>query len=103
MTWVHANPADIVYTLSGRPTELSPCGKNGALPARSLRERGTGAGDVATDIIRKAMDHYRGLTSYSEMTMTIHRPDWERSMTMRPGPRGEAHAGAGGGAEKGCR
>jgi outer membrane lipoprotein-sorting protein len=36
----------------------------------------------AKDIIRKAMDHYRGLTSYSEMTMTIQRPDWSRSMTM---------------------
>ncbi len=36
----------------------------------------------ARDIIRKAMDHYRGITSYSEMTMVIHRPDWERSMTM---------------------
>jgi outer membrane lipoprotein-sorting protein len=36
----------------------------------------------AKDIIRKAMDHYRGLTSFSEMTMTIQRPDWSRSMTM---------------------
>jgi len=36
----------------------------------------------AREIIRKAMDHYRGVTSYSEMTMTIQRPDWSRSMTM---------------------
>ena len=36
----------------------------------------------ATSLVRQAVDHYRGLTSYSEMTMTIHRPDWERSMTM---------------------
>ena len=36
----------------------------------------------ARDIIRDAINHYRGLTSYSEMTMTIHRPDWERSMSM---------------------
>jgi outer membrane lipoprotein-sorting protein len=36
----------------------------------------------ARDIIRDAIDHYRGLTSYSEMTMTIHRPDWERTMSM---------------------
>lgn len=43
----------------------------------------------ASDIIRKAMDHYRGLTSYSEMTMTIHRPDWERSMTMRAWTQGD--------------
>ena len=35
------------------------------------------------DLIQAAMDHWRGTTSYSEMTMTIHRPDWERSMSMR--------------------
>ncbi len=44
---------------------------------------------TAADIIRKAMDHYRGLTSYSEMTMIIHRPDWERSMTMQAWTKGE--------------
>ena len=36
----------------------------------------------ARDIIRDAINHYRGLTSYSEMTMTIHRPGWERTMSM---------------------
>ena len=40
------------------------------------------SGPDARDIIRDAIDHYRGLTSYSEMTMTIHRPDWERTMSM---------------------
>ena len=46
---------------------------------------------TAQDIIRKAMDHYRGLTSYSEMTMVIHRPDWERSMTMQAWSEGDKH------------
>jgi outer membrane lipoprotein-sorting protein len=45
----------------------------------------------AAEIVRKAMDHYRGLTSYSEMTMIIRRPDWERSMTMRAWTEGEKH------------
>ncbi len=50
------------------------------------------AGEMtADDIVRQAMDHYRGLTSYSEMTMTIHRPDWERSMTMRAWTEGDGH------------
>jgi outer membrane lipoprotein-sorting protein len=44
---------------------------------------------TAAEIIRKAMDHYRGLTSYSEMTMTIRRPDWERTMTMRAWTEGD--------------
>ena len=44
---------------------------------------------TAADIIRKAMEHYRGQTSYSEMTMTIHRPDWQRQMTMRAWTEGD--------------
>ena len=36
----------------------------------------------ARQLVRQAMDHWRGVTSYSEMTMTIHRPDWERTMTI---------------------
>ena len=41
------------------------------------------------DLIRQAMDQWRGLSSYSEMTMTIHRPDWQRSMSMRSWTKGE--------------
>ncbi len=44
---------------------------------------GAGTPPDARDIIRSAIDYYRGLTSYSEMTMTIHRPDWERTMSMK--------------------
>jgi outer membrane lipoprotein-sorting protein len=43
----------------------------------------------AARLIRNAMDHWRGLTSYSDMTMTIHRPDWERSMTMISWSKGD--------------
>lgn len=41
------------------------------------------ADDDARALVRAAIDHWRGQSSYSEMTMTIHRPDWERSMSMR--------------------
>lgn len=37
----------------------------------------------ARNIIEAAINHYRGLTSYSEMTMTIHRPDWQRQMSLQ--------------------
>ena len=40
-------------------------------------------------LVRAAMDHWRGVTSYSEMTMTIHRPEWERSMSMRGWSEGD--------------
>ncbi len=44
---------------------------------------------TAYDIVKSAIDHWRGTSSYSEMTMTIHRPDWERSMSMRGWTEGD--------------
>jgi outer membrane lipoprotein-sorting protein len=35
------------------------------------------------------MQHWRGVTSYSEMTMTIHRPDWQRSFSMQAWTEGD--------------
>jgi len=41
------------------------------------------------ELIRSAMQHWRGVTSYSEMTMTIHRPDWQRSFSMQAWTEGD--------------
>jgi outer membrane lipoprotein-sorting protein len=43
----------------------------------------------ASSIVRDAINHWRGLSSESVMTMVIHRPDWERSMTMRAWTKGD--------------
>ena len=43
----------------------------------------------AKKIVREAWDYWRGTSSYAEMTMTIHRPDWERSMSMRAWTQGQ--------------
>lgn len=43
----------------------------------------------AASIVRDAVNHWRGLSSYTEMSMVIHRPDWERSMTMRAWTKGD--------------
>jgi len=43
----------------------------------------------ARELIQRAMDHWRGLSSYSEVSMTIHRADWQRSMSMRSWTKGE--------------
>ena len=43
----------------------------------------------AKDIVRDAINHWRGTSSQGKMTMTIHRPDWERSMSMETWTRGE--------------
>ncbi len=46
----------------------------------------------AREIVRDAINHWRGLSSYTEMTMVIHRPDWERSMTMQAWTKGQDHS-----------
>jgi len=46
----------------------------------------------AKTIVRDAIDHWRGISSYTEMTMIIHRPDWERSMTMRAWTKGDDYS-----------
>ncbi len=43
----------------------------------------------AKDIVRDAINHWRGTSSQGAMTMTIHRPEWERSMSMESWTRGE--------------
>jgi outer membrane lipoprotein-sorting protein len=43
----------------------------------------------AKDIVRDAINHWRGTSSRGAMTMTIHRPDWERSMSMDTWTQGE--------------
>ncbi len=59
------------------------------LPALLLAQPSTAAEIDARDLVRQAMDHWRGLTSHSKMTMTIHRPDWERTMTMESWSKGD--------------
>jgi outer membrane lipoprotein-sorting protein len=55
-----------------------------AIPALGFAEERDGK-----TIVRDAINHWRGLSSYTEMTMVIHRPDWERSMTMSAWTKGD--------------
>jgi len=43
----------------------------------------------AKALLQAAIDAWRGATSYTEMTMTIHRAEWERSVSMRGWTRGD--------------
>jgi len=43
----------------------------------------TSSAQDAAEIVRKSIDNWRGESSYGVMSMTIHRPSWERSMSMR--------------------
>jgi outer membrane lipoprotein-sorting protein len=47
---------------------------------------------TAEDLIGGALDLMRGITSYAEMSMTVHRPDWERSSTLVAWTRGRDDA-----------
>ena len=58
-----------------------------ALPAFAAAEERD-----ATQIVRDAIDHWRGLTSYTVMTMVIQRPDCERSMTIESWTKGDDHS-----------
>lgn len=46
----------------------------------------------ATTIVRAAIDHWRDVSSYSVAEMIIHRPDWERRMTIRVWTQGQKHS-----------
>jgi outer membrane lipoprotein-sorting protein len=46
------------------------------------------ADQQATAIIKAAIDYWRDKSSYSVAEMTIHRADWQRSMTLRMWTRG---------------
>ena len=45
---------------------------------------------TAETIVKKAFDYWRGKASVSTAIMTIHRSDWERSMTIKAWTRGES-------------
>lgn len=43
----------------------------------------------ATALVERAFQAYRGLASIGTMEMTIHRPTWERTQTLKAWTRGE--------------
>ena len=43
-------------------------------------------------LVQKAFDYWRGMSSYSEFSMTIHRPDFERTMALRGWSKGRSDA-----------
>lgn len=45
-----------------------------------------------TQLVKMAYDNWHGTSSYAEVTMTVHRPDWERTLTMASWTRGDDDA-----------
>jgi outer membrane lipoprotein-sorting protein len=46
----------------------------------------------ADALLRAAFDNWRAKSSTTDITMIVHRPDWERSMEMKAWTRGDADA-----------
>jgi len=44
----------------------------------------------AQDIVKSSFNYMRGKSSVSTVNMTIHRPDWERHMTIKTWTQGES-------------
>jgi outer membrane lipoprotein-sorting protein len=59
-------------------------------PARGQQEGKDNAG--ARSIVKGALDYWRGKTSFLEIAMTVHRPEWERKSLMKSWTRGEKDA-----------
>lgn len=51
----------------------------------------TNAQDAQT-IVKAGFDYWRGKTSFATVDMTIHRPDWERNMTLDAWTKGEKNS-----------
>jgi outer membrane lipoprotein-sorting protein len=47
------------------------------------------AAQDAGELVRESFNYFRGETSVSLVDMTVHRPDWERVMTIKAWTRGE--------------
>jgi outer membrane lipoprotein-sorting protein len=57
--------------------------------------RGGQGGERAPDarsIVKGALDYWRDTSSFLEIAMTVHRPDWERKSLMKSWTRGEKDA-----------
>jgi len=54
----------------------------------SVHPRASAAAESAEEILTRAFDHYRGSSSYSVVEMTIHRPQWERTVVIEAWSKG---------------
>ena len=53
-----------------------------------ISQNATSATLDATALVKSAMQHWRGDSSYTDVEMTVHRPQWERSMRLVAWTRG---------------
>lgn len=69
----------------------APCASAGEAEAGGDAPAGAGAPSART-LIAGALDLTRGRTSYTELGMVVHRPEWERSSRLEAWTRGREDA-----------
>ncbi len=69
-----------------------PAGLSASLILLAIAVQATSAAVDPEQLLRQAFDNYRARTSQATVAMTIHRPDWERSLTMKAWTRGDSDA-----------
>lgn len=57
-----------------------------------LLNEGYGQTVDAKEIVKKADEHLRGKSNYSELSMEIIRPEWKRTMSMKSWSKGNEYA-----------
>lgn len=62
------------------------------LAATGLAQTRAGTAPDPDALLRSAFDNYRAKSSEATVAMTIHRPDWERSLQMKSWTRGDDDA-----------
>jgi outer membrane lipoprotein-sorting protein len=88
MSWTARNPPPLKGLLRGLLLAALLLSSSAVADNRTPAPTADAVSDAA-QLVRMAMEHWRGTTSHSIMRMTIHRPDWERTMTMESWSKGD--------------
>jgi len=85
-------PGVLIGLVAGLLLVGAPIRSAAGAPPNAGADASSGSGPDGNALVRAAFDHYRGKASTGTAEMTIHRPSWERSMTMDIWTEGDAQS-----------
>ncbi len=86
---MHCLPSFVIVILTVLPlSAVAQSSEPGLTEPQPIESNQEGPPDPR-QIVQGAIDQWRGVSSVSELSMSIRRPDWERTMTMRAWTRGD--------------
>lgn len=80
--------AALAASAATAPADAEDAGENASLTTTAAPE----GQPTARELIAGALDLVRGQSSFAEMSMTVHRPDWERRSSLVAWTRGREDA-----------